>query len=430
MMAARGDDADDEQLYADDFLDPLDAEDTDDESPVVVQARVLQQAPGEARTEPAEARESSSSLPPLPPPREAQPSSGIAELISALEVFEGHVHEAKGMEQSIEGTFATAEELVNQLAADLRSALRDCQERCQRSLQGCIRSQTQGLEAERALLQRMRAERAGLDEAAVRLEAERTHLRRLVDEYEMEKLVTQQANGWHEDKVVLNIGGRRFETSKSTLTRLSDTFFGCLLGGNFAVKREADGAVFVDRDGTCFEYVLNYLRDGTDAVLPDDPHVLQRLEREAKFYQLSELEALLRDRIARLAHGSPTPGRHTAPRPAPLPEGYRRGCRLDPDPGMAPESPPSPPSRFGGPFESALQALARGPALGPGALPGWLASLEGLPPGHVAAVSGSAGSAGSGGGGGGGGGRLGLRGPPFRSVPNTADLSKGRPAWM
>eukprot|EP00775_Hariotina_reticulata_P009440 gene9440-9605_t len=53
------------------------------------------------------------------------------------------------------------------------------------------------------------------------------------------------------------------------------------------------GALFIDRDGTYFRYVLAYLRDGSSMDLPDDLFTCQCLLREAKFYQLNALEVLL-----------------------------------------------------------------------------------------------------------------------------------------
>jgi hypothetical protein len=47
-------------------------------------------------------------------------------------------------------------------------------------------------------------------------------------------------------------------------------------------------AVFIDRDGTHFRYILNFLRDGS-CELPDNTHTLRELLREAIYYQLNGL---------------------------------------------------------------------------------------------------------------------------------------------
>jgi len=65
-------------------------------------------------------------------------------------------------------------------------------------------------------------------------------------------------------RVKLNVGGRRFETTLSTLTRhgatLSPCLLPCSLAGMFEVPQDEDGCAFIDRDGTHFRAVLNCLR--------------------------------------------------------------------------------------------------------------------------------------------------------------------------
>ena len=61
--------------------------------------------------------------------------------------------------------------------------------------------------------------------------------------------------------VRLNVGGQRFEVGRSTLSRV---------GGYLATLIEAaeEEEVFVDRDPTLFRFILGWLRDGDNAVLP------------------------------------------------------------------------------------------------------------------------------------------------------------------
>jgi hypothetical protein len=59
-----------------------------------------------------------------------------------------------------------------------------------------------------------------------------------------------------------------------------------MFSGQMGNRRDADGRYFIDRDGTHFRYILNYLRDGTStcpAALRDE------VLAEARFYQLQEL---------------------------------------------------------------------------------------------------------------------------------------------
>ncbi|CAG8497741.1 7789_t:CDS:2 [Racocetra fulgida] len=53
--------------------------------------------------------------------------------------------------------------------------------------------------------------------------------------------------------------------------------------------------LFIDRDGSLFVYVLEFLRTSTLPKLPLS--TLQKLEREAKFYALKPLQALISKRI-------------------------------------------------------------------------------------------------------------------------------------
>lgn len=65
------------------------------------------------------------------------------------------------------------------------------------------------------------------------------------------------------EKIKLNVGGQIFVTSITTLTKDPDSLLARMFGPNGTAVPEADGSYFIDRDGTYFRYVLNYLRDLT-----------------------------------------------------------------------------------------------------------------------------------------------------------------------
>ncbi|XP_072172543.1 uncharacterized protein [Diadema setosum] len=88
----------------------------------------------------------------------------------------------------------------------------------------------------------------------------------------------------------LNVGGKIYETSKTTLTRQPGSFFTTLLSGSIPSARDDRGNYRIDRDGKIFRYVLNYLRDN-ELILPEGFNELGLLEREADFYQLKSLKA-------------------------------------------------------------------------------------------------------------------------------------------
>ena len=96
--------------------------------------------------------------------------------------------------------------------------------------------------------------------------------------------------------IKLNIGGHLYTTSTLTLTRDPQSMLAAMFSGRHSVKRDSDGSYFIDRDGTHLCYILNYLRDGgfNDDMLPTDRDIQKKLLREAEYYQLSGLVALLR----------------------------------------------------------------------------------------------------------------------------------------
>ena len=67
-----------------------------------------------------------------------------------------------------------------------------------------------------------------------------------------------------------------------------------MFSGRFDTKPSEDGSYFIDRDGTHFRYILNYLRTGK-LVVPEDKVVRTELLTEAEFYQvegiINELKA-------------------------------------------------------------------------------------------------------------------------------------------
>ena len=67
-----------------------------------------------------------------------------------------------------------------------------------------------------------------------------------------------------------------------------------MFSGRFDTKANEDGSYFIDRDGTHFRYILNYLRTG-QLVVPEDNTVRRELLTEAEFYQvqgmINELKA-------------------------------------------------------------------------------------------------------------------------------------------
>jgi len=56
--------------------------------------------------------------------------------------------------------------------------------------------------------------------------------------------------------VKLNVGGVRYETSRETLTSVSNSMLSAMFSGQHYVEVAEDGSVFIDRDGKLFEHIL------------------------------------------------------------------------------------------------------------------------------------------------------------------------------
>ena len=93
--------------------------------------------------------------------------------------------------------------------------------------------------------------------------------------------------------VKLNVGGQHFTTSVQTLTKDPNSMLAAMFSGKFDMKPSEDGSFFIDRDGTHFRFILNFLRTGK-LTLPEGTTFTKELEEEAEFYQIQGLIDALR----------------------------------------------------------------------------------------------------------------------------------------
>lgn len=115
-----------------------------------------------------------------------------------------------------------------------------------------------------------------------------------------------------QEPVTLEVGGEKFRTELSTLTRCQDSIFPDLVK---AVERrhasERDGRpkrdpyIFIDRDARHFRFILNYLRQGEQvmrgaALKKCDKDDLQDILYEVQYYRLTDLERLVRRKVVAL----------------------------------------------------------------------------------------------------------------------------------
>uniref|UniRef100_A0A8C8RDY8 BTB/POZ domain-containing protein KCTD7 n=1 Tax=Pelusios castaneus TaxID=367368 RepID=A0A8C8RDY8_9SAUR len=85
--------------------------------------------------------------------------------------------------------------------------------------------------------------------------------------------------------VPLNVGGMHFATRLSTLRRYEDTMLAAMFSGRHYIPTDAQGRYFIDRDGTYFGDVLNFLRSGD---LPSRERV-KSVYKEAQYYSIGPL---------------------------------------------------------------------------------------------------------------------------------------------
>ena len=94
--------------------------------------------------------------------------------------------------------------------------------------------------------------------------------------------------------IKLNVGGQYFTTSLQTLTKDKGSMLHAMFSGRFDTKPGEDGSYFIDRDGTHFRYILNYLRTGR-LLFPKDELIREELLEETEFYQIHGILEELRN---------------------------------------------------------------------------------------------------------------------------------------
>eukprot|EP01090_Pellita_catalonica_P021432 TRINITY_DN8015_c0_g2_i1.p1 TRINITY_DN8015_c0_g2~~TRINITY_DN8015_c0_g2_i1.p1 ORF type:complete len:310 (-),score=36.72 TRINITY_DN8015_c0_g2_i1:37-966(-) len=109
-----------------------------------------------------------------------------------------------------------------------------------------------------------------------------------------EKKLMSKVQSFQKTRVRLNIGGIKFETSMSTLTKDPGSMFAAMFSGRHKIQPDEEGYYFIDRDGTHFMYILNYLRDGSLNLPDDSPSSLHKwLLNECEFYSISSFRSAM-----------------------------------------------------------------------------------------------------------------------------------------
>jgi len=134
-------------------------------------------------------------------------------------------------------------------------------------------------------MKKLRKDKEILEEDKAKFQEEINCTRKILEE---EKKKMESVYQFQGSKIKLDVGGFHFTTSKSTLTNLSNTMLSSMFSGRFSLKTDEDGSYFIDRDGTHFRYILNFLRDGT-IQLPTTDKEIQELIQEAQYYGINDL---------------------------------------------------------------------------------------------------------------------------------------------
>lgn len=100
--------------------------------------------------------------------------------------------------------------------------------------------------------------------------------------------------------VDLNIGGSYYTTSRQTILSTinpNNLFHDLLETKSKPIVHDSNQRIFIDRNGSLFKFVLDYLRNEGRLVLPDNFDELDRLKLEAQYYKMNHLEKLIDEQI-------------------------------------------------------------------------------------------------------------------------------------
>ena len=118
----------------------------------------------------------------------------------------------------------------------------------------------------------------------------------------VQKLTTETFNKLQqsqEGRVILNIGGQCFQTSRVTLMADPTSMFALMLRKGCPL-RPSRNTYFLDRDPSHFKFILNYFRNGAHVdicMLPHEKRYLLEMLMESRFYMLSGLEDIILARL-------------------------------------------------------------------------------------------------------------------------------------
>lgn len=91
--------------------------------------------------------------------------------------------------------------------------------------------------------------------------------------------------GVTDDRILLNVGGVKYLTLKSTFTSYPNTLLGALFNDRNSSFIVPKSELFLDRNGKYFEHVLDFYRTGK-AILPYNVDDREKIEAEFDFFNI------------------------------------------------------------------------------------------------------------------------------------------------
>jgi len=88
--------------------------------------------------------------------------------------------------------------------------------------------------------------------------------------------------------IKINVGGTKYSTTQTSLVQYPSSMLAAMFSGRHNVVKDEEGCAFIDRDGSLFQYVLAFLREGDNWEPPLDESLIRGLQKEFAYYGLPE----------------------------------------------------------------------------------------------------------------------------------------------
>jgi len=134
-----------------------------------------------------------------------------------------------------------------------------------------------------------------LETVVLELKKKEAQLKRKEEELQKQEEFVGNHSLIKSKKIKLNVGGKYFATSPTTLQAEPNSMLAVMFSGRFPIEPEEDGAYFIDRNGKVFGLILDWLRTGQ--LSPSLSSIEEfYLQIEADYYQLTKLSKLLQNK--------------------------------------------------------------------------------------------------------------------------------------